>query len=105
MKGLSLASAIALILLLHAPGGAQVNSHQGTVTTYHLNSEVPLRGPCLQTEPPAPTLWICLYRTNPLYNEMREVLRTADQLRRECRFGWSTVDDNGFALLSLLECS
>jgi hypothetical protein len=105
MKWLSVASAVALVLLLNAPGGAQGTFHNGTVTVYHLNTEVPLRGPCVQTEPPAPTLWICLYRTNPLYDEMREVLRTADQLRRECLFGWTTVDDNGFAMLSLLECS
>jgi hypothetical protein len=106
MTRLVLALAFAVILVLSGTGAAQVTSHTGTITVYHLNSDVPVRGPCIQTEPAAPTTWICLYRTNALYDEIRETLRTAaDQLRQECLFGWTNVDAEGFAILTLLQCS
>jgi hypothetical protein len=105
MKRLVLASAFAVILVMSGTAAAQVEFHSGTITVYHLNSDVPGRGPCIQTEPAAPTTWICVYRTNPLYDELREALRTANTLRQECLFGWSTIDANGYAILSLLECS
>jgi hypothetical protein len=105
MTRLVLASAFAVILLLSGSGGAQVTSHIGTITAYHLNADVAARGPCIQTNPAAPTTWICLYRTSPLYEEMKETLRTADQLGQQCFFEWGTVDSTGFAVLNLLECA
>jgi hypothetical protein len=105
MIRLVLALAFAVILLMSGTGGAQVTTHSGTIIANHLNGEVPLRGPCIQTEPAAPTTWLCLYRTNRLYDEIREALRTAELLRQECLFGWSAIDAAGFAMLSILECS
>jgi hypothetical protein len=100
-----LASVFAVLLLLSGTGGAQVTSHIGTITAYHLNADALGRGPCIQTEPAAPTTWICLYRASPLYDELRETLRQADQLKWECLFGWTTLDGAGFAMLTVLECA
>ena len=104
MTRLVLALACAVLLLLSGTGGAQQTSHVGTIDIYHLNAAVTGRGPCVLTDPPAPTMWICLYRTSPLYDELREILREADQFKQQCLFGWNQVDGNGFAVLSLLEC-
>ena len=105
MKRFGLAAVVALLLVMAGTGGAQETLHTGTIVTYHLNSDVPGRGPCVQMEPPLPGDWLCLYRLNALYDDFREVLRSAYQLRSECVFGWNTVDDQGFHVLSLVECS
>ena len=100
-----LAAAFAALLLLSGTGAAQTMFHSGTIVANHLNGEVPLRGPCIRTEPAAPTTWICLYQSNTLYDETREALRTAQLLRQECLFSWNTLDAAGFAVLSALECA
>ena len=105
MTRTGLTAAFAVLLLLSGTGAAQVMLHSGTITATHLNGEVPLRGPCIRTEPAAPTTWICLYQTNTVYDETREALQTAQLLRQQCLFSWSTVDVAGFAVLSTLECS
>jgi hypothetical protein len=99
-----LAAAFAILLLLSGTGGAQETLHTGTIEAYHLNAAETGRGPCVLTDPAAPTTWICLYRTSPLYDELRETLREADQFNKQCVFGWTAADSNGFAVLSLLEC-
>jgi hypothetical protein len=104
MKRLVLASTLMFILLMNGTVFAQFATHEGNITTYHLNSLVSGRGPCVQTDPPAPTTWICLYTANPLYTELRELLRSANELGRECLFGWTSVDAGGFAILGLLDC-
>jgi hypothetical protein len=104
MTRLILTSAVAVILLLGGTGGAQETLHVGSIDAYHLNATVTGRGPCVLTDPAAPTTWICLYRTSPLYDELRETLREADQFNKQCVFGWSMTDGNGYAVLSLLEC-
>jgi hypothetical protein len=104
MTRLVLTSAVAVILLLSGTGGAQETLHTGIIDAYHLNAAETGRGPCVLTDPAAPTTWICLYRTSPLYDELRETLREADQFNKQCVFGWSTTDGNGYAVLSLLEC-
>jgi hypothetical protein len=104
MKRLVLASALVSILLINGTVFAQGQFHRGTIVAYHLNPDVPARGPCVQTEPEAPTTWICLYRTGTLYEETRELLRDANQLGRECTFEWTSTDADGWAVLRLLEC-
>jgi hypothetical protein len=105
MKRVVLASALAFTLLMNGIAFAQFTQHAGNIVVYHLNSTVMNRGPCVQTVPPAPTNgWICLYKTDPLYLEIRELLRDANDLGRECIFGWLLTDANGFAILSLLQC-
>ena len=104
MPRLVLASALACLLLLTGPVGAQFTFHTGNIVVYHLNSQVPNRGPCVQTLPAAPTTWICLSKTDPLYQEIRALLRDANELGRECAFGWTSTDANGFAVLTLLQC-
>ena len=104
MKRLVLASALVSILLLNGIVFAQAEFHTGTIVVYHLNPDIPTRGPCIQTKPEAPTTWICLYRTGALYDETRELLRDANKLGRECTFQWSGTDAAGWAVLGLLEC-
>jgi hypothetical protein len=99
-----LVAAFAALLLLSGTGAAQTMSHSGTIVANPLNGAVPLRGPCIRTEPAAPTTWICLYQSNTVYDETREALRTAQLLRQECLFSWSTLDAAGFAVLTALEC-
>jgi hypothetical protein len=104
MKRLVLASALAFTLLMSGTAFAQFTTHSGNMIVYHLNSQIQNRGPCIQTAPPAPTTWICLYRADPLYLEIRELLRDANELGRDCLFGWTATDANGFAMLNLLQC-
>jgi hypothetical protein len=105
MKRLGLAAVVALLLMMTGTAGAQETLHTGTIVTYHLDSDVPGRGPCVQLEPPLPATWLCLYRPNPLYEDFRDALRSAYQLRSACVFGWKTVDAQGFHVLSLVECA
>jgi hypothetical protein len=104
MKRLVFASTLMFILLMNGTVFAQFTTHDGNITTYHVNSQVAGRGPCVTTDPPAPTTWICLSTADPLYTEIRELLRSANELGRECSFGWTSVDTNGFAVLTLLDC-
>jgi hypothetical protein len=105
MKWFILTSVLVMILVPASTGSAQETTHTGTIVTYHLDGDVPGRGPCVQTEPPVSGGWICLYRPNPLHEEFREALRAAFQFRSECVFGWQTVDAQGFPSLTLLTCA
>jgi hypothetical protein len=100
-----LVAAFATLLLLSGTGAAQTMFHNGAIVATNLNGEVPFRGPCIRTDPAAPTTWICLYQSNTVYDETREALRTAQLLRQECLFSWNTLDASGFAVLSALECA
>ncbi len=85
MPRLVLASVLACLLLLTGPVFAQFTFHTGNIVIYHLNSQVPNRGPCVQTLPAAPTTWICLYKTDLISLQTQPSLcRGASHRRSAC---------------------
>ena len=104
MKSRVTVSVVALATALLVSTTALAASHTGTVSLYHLNSNVAGRGVCVQTSPAMSNTWACLWRGNPLYDEISQLLLKAYIDDRRCTIRWSTTDSHGWNLIELVEC-
>jgi len=95
----------ALVMLGNTSALADGTSASGTIREYHLNSQVPGRGVCIQLNPTAPVAagWLCLWKDNPLYQETTDILREAYSAGKTCSVVWFTYR-GGTATIESLEC-
>ena len=93
----------ALVMLGNTPSLA--DSATGTIREYHLNSQIAGRGVCLQMNPTSPTVsgWICLWKDNPLYQEITDILLEGYSSRKTCLVGWTTYR-GGLAVIDIVSC-
>ncbi|MCC5627569.1 hypothetical protein [Nostoc sphaeroides] len=93
----------ALVMLGNTPSLADTAS--GTIREYHLNSQVQGRGVCLQMNPTLPTVggWLCLWKDNPLYEEITDILREGYSARKTCAVTW-TAYRGGLADIDWVSC-
>ncbi|WP_414518915.1 hypothetical protein [Nostoc sp. PCC 9305] len=93
----------ALVMLGNTPSLADTAS--GTIREYHLNSQVAGRGVCLQMNPTLPTVggWVCLWKDNPLYQEITDILREGYSSRKTCAVTWTTYR-GGYAAIDWVSC-
>lgn len=91
--------------LLATSGTALADSHGGTISLYHLNSAIAGRGVCIQTTPALPGTWACLWKSNPLYQEITTLLLNGFVFKRYCTISWTSMDSSGFPIIDLAECS
>ncbi|MCC5606816.1 hypothetical protein LC612_08460 [Nostoc sp. CHAB 5834] len=84
---------------------ALADTASGTVREYHLNSQVPGRGVCLQMNPTLPTVggWICLWKDNALYQEITDTLLEGYSSRKTCAVTWTTYR-GGYAAIDWVSC-
>ena len=97
--------AFTLIMLVSGPTIAF--DHTGSITLYHLNSEKSGRGVCVQMSPALPnevSNWACLWKTNPLYREITDLLLEGFVSRKTCKLWWAKTDVDKRALISIAEC-
>jgi hypothetical protein len=81
-------------------------SHYGRIDVVHLAGDVTGRGPCIVMSPdiPGKSPWACLWRDNPLYDEIRELMLAAFIAGRRCTIYWSTADHYGHKIIRTFEC-
>lgn len=98
-------SLFALMALTLSSTIALAASQTGTISQYHLNSDVAGRGVCVTMSPGLPgTGWACLWKDNPLYNEISQALLQAIVNNRQCNVNWATTDSSGHALINMVSC-
>ncbi|MHC5727923.1 MAG: hypothetical protein ACYT04_56760 [Nostoc sp.] len=80
-------------------------SASGTINEYHLNPQIVGRGVCIQVNPTLPTVggWLCLWKDNPLYQEVTDLLREGYSSRKTCSVTWTTYR-GGYAAIDYLSC-
>ncbi len=93
----------ALVMLGNAPSLAA--SASGTISEYHLNSQVAQRGVCIKMNPTLPTAggWLCLWKDNALYQEVTNLLLEGYSSRKTCLVNWSTYR-GGYAAIDYISC-
>ncbi|MEH2061833.1 MAG: hypothetical protein V7K50_06085 [Nostoc sp.] len=93
----------ALVMLGNTPSLAY--DATGTINQYHLNSQVPGRGVCLQINPTLPTAggWICLWKDNPLYQEITNLLLEGYSAKKTCTVSWTTYRGT-YAAIDWVSC-
>jgi len=105
MKSSYALAAVVFVLGLGLASPAMAAANSGRIANYHLNSEVPGRGVCVRMAPDLPgTGWACLWKSNPLYNEISTLLLQAQVNGRNCNITWNVQDPNGHNLISIAEC-
>jgi hypothetical protein len=75
----------------------------GRVSVYHLNLGFPGRGACIQTVPPLPGTWACVYSTtnNFLYHELNDLFRDAYIGQKTCLVDFDLNNGNS---VNFAEC-
>ena len=104
MRSIRIAALLLGSAFLLASASAFAANHTGRISLYHLNSGVAGRGVCIQTAPAMPNTWACLWKNNPLYSEMSELMLQAHVNNRSCTISWNGPDPNGWNLISIVEC-
>jgi hypothetical protein len=107
-----LARPLAVLVTLTAAAPAQadgddfIGNHHGRIDLVHLDSDVQGRGACVQMKPaiPGKSGWACLWRNNPLYAEMRELIHSAFITGKRCVLYWNAVDNYGHKTIQIVEC-
>ena len=103
---------LALLATLATSGSVRADdshirgNHHGRIDLVHLDSEVLDRGPCIQMKPsiPGKSAWACLWRDNPLYPEILDLIMRAFTTGKRCTVYWDTADIYGHKEIDLLEC-
>jgi hypothetical protein len=104
MKRVNVAAMLAGSVLLLTSAPAFAATHTAKISLFHLNSAVHGRGVCVQTQPAMPNTWACLWKNNPLYTEITDLLRDAYVTNKTCSITWDKPDPNGWNLVALVEC-
>lgn len=107
-----LARTLAVLAVLVVPERARADdddyggNNYGRIDLIHLDSGHQGRGPCLQMKPsiPGKSAWACLWRNNPLYTEIRELLQSAFITGKRCIVYWNAVDPSSHKTIDRLEC-
>jgi hypothetical protein len=107
-----LARPLALLASIASPEFAQADdleqfgSNHGRIDLIHLDSDVQGRGACIQMRPsiPGKSAWACLWRNNPLYPELRDLLQGAFTTGKRCTVFWSSVDASSHKTIQIVEC-
>lgn len=81
-------------------------TNQGRITLYNIDSRIGGgRGACVRMTPALPTQgWACVYKSNPLYGEINQLLLQGYINQKTCAVAWNTVDREGLAIIFAALC-
>jgi hypothetical protein len=80
-----------LIVFSCASTAANAVESVGKITAYHLNGDIADRGVCIQMNPALPGIWVCLFKSNPLYKELTALLLAGHAADKTCKVGWTAT--------------
>lgn len=107
MKYAKFLSTIVIAVLMLVSVTALAASHGGKIRLYHLNSAIPGRGACIRMGPAnlPGTGWACVWKSNPLYQEITDLLLKGYIHNKNCNITWNATDSAGHAIITIAECS
>lgn len=96
--------AAALACMLANSGVALADSSsRSRIAAYRLDSTVAGRGACVRLSGLAGK-WCCVWKDDPLYQEISALLLQGYALERRCVITWSTQDASGNYVIESVEC-
>jgi hypothetical protein len=79
-------------------------NYYGKITLYHLNSNIPGRGPCIRMDPALPGSGLACVWDGRLFKEINDLVREAFFTGKTCTLTLSTTDKDGNHLLDIIQC-